>query len=106
MKLLGIRAIIAESYERIHRSNLIGMGILPLQFTSCSLSSLELSGSELITIENFDAVKVKGLMKCLIKYPNGKSNQVVLIARIDTKMELDYLQSDGVLNYALRKLQT
>ena len=105
-KLLGIKAVIAESFERIHRSNLIGMGVLPLQFISnINRKNLNLKGSELISVINLE----KGLnpsdkVKLEIKYLSGEIKKVETLCRIDTKNELEYYKNGGILQYVLRNM--
>ena len=105
-KLLGIKVVIAESFERIHRSNLIGMGILPLQFINeMNRNKLDLIGSELITILDID----KGLqpsekVKVEIKYNSGDIKIIETICRIDTKNELEYYKNGGILQFVLRNM--
>ena len=105
-KLLGIKVVIAESFERIHRSNLIGMGILPLQFINgMDRNKLNLIGSELITILDID----KGLqpsekVKVEIKYNSGDIKIIETICRIDTKNELEYYKNGGILQFVLRNM--
>jgi aconitate hydratase len=104
--LLGVRAVIAESFERIHRSNLIGMGVLPLQFSDgASVASLGLTGHEL-----FDVVGLEGLADdapmpdSLVVRADGREFQVSL--RIDTPKEADYYRHGGILLYVARQLRT
>ena len=105
-KLLGVKAVIAESYERIHRSNLIGMGILPLQFKEgFDRKKLNIKGSELFTIINIE----KGLgprddVKCEIKYKDGEIKKINLLCRIDTANEIEYYKHGGILQYVLRNM--
>ena len=105
-KLLGVKIIIAESFERIHRSNLIGMGILPLQFTNgVNRLNLKLTGAELITVIDLE----KGItplekIKVEIKYDSGDIKMIETICRIDTKNEIEYFKNDGILKYVLRKM--
>ena len=105
-KLLGVKAVIAESFERIHRSNLIGMGILPLQFKdNMNRINLNLKGSELITILNIE----KGLtpsdtVKLEIKYISGEIKIIETLCRIDTQNELEYYKNGGILQYVLRNM--
>ena len=99
--LLGVRAVIAKSFERIHRSNLIGMGVVPLQFAPGEdAKSLGLTGDELITIEGI----ATGLSpkKQLIVKAGTKSFKVT--ARIDTPQEVEYLAHGGILQYVLRQM--
>jgi len=98
--LLGIRAVIAESFERIHRSNLVGMGVLPLQFKEGqNADSLGLTGHEKFTI-NFGDLSVK--QEITVKTDKGTEFQV--ISRIDTDVEIEYFKNGGILPYVLRKL--
>jgi aconitate hydratase len=103
-KLLGVTAVIAESFERIHRSNLIGMGILPLQFKDgMTRKSLNLTGEEKIDlIELHDQIKPRTEVKALIHYPNGTKKEISLLSRIDTLNELEYYRHGGILQYVLR----
>ena len=100
--LLGVRAVIAESYERIHRSNLIGMGVLPLQFTGgASVDSLGLIGEETITVAGLAGAEAKSLIgRRLTVEADARGVEVVL--RIDTPMEAEYLRHGGILQYVLR----
>jgi aconitate hydratase len=103
--LLGVQAVVAQSYERIHRSNLIGMGILPLQFKDGdSWQSLGIKGDEQITIAGLDKLKPRKKMTVDIKAANGKSTSVEVLCRIDTLDELDYFRNGGILSYVLRNL--
>jgi aconitate hydratase len=105
-KLLGVKAVIAESFERIHRSNLIGMGILPLQFLNdVNRKNLNLIGSELISVLDVE----KGLnpsdeVTIEIKYASGDIKKVKTLCRIDTKNELEYYKNGGILQYVLRNM--
>ena len=105
-KLLGIKAVIAESFERIHRSNLIGMGVLPLQFINgTNRKNLNLNGSELISIIDLE----KGLnplekVRLEIKYSSGDIKKIETLCRIDTKNELEYYKNGGILQYVLRNM--
>ena len=105
-KLLGVVAVIAESFERIHRSNLIGMGILPLQFNNgTTRKTLNLTGAEIIDIpELSDDLKHGGEMKVTIQYADGKKTEVSLINRIDTQNEVEYYRQGGILQYVLRNM--
>ncbi|MCY4447180.1 MAG: aconitate hydratase AcnA [Rhodobacteraceae bacterium] len=104
--LLGIKAVIAESFERIHRSNLVGMGVIPFEFTEGdSRKSLQLKGSETFTITGLDHNIVPGMVNdCQIQYPDGTTKTIQLKSRIDTEVEVDYINHNGVLHYVLRKL--
>jgi Aconitase A len=105
-KLLGIKVVIAESFERIHRSNLIGMGILPLQFVeNVDRKKLNLVGSELITVLNIEkGVNPSDKVKVEIKYLSGDIRIINTICRIDTKNELEYYRNGGILQYVLRNM--
>ena len=105
-KLLGIKTVIAESFERIHRSNLIGMGILPLQFIGgANRQNLNLKGSELYTVKNLkNGVKPLEEVNLEIKYNNGEIKIIKVLSRIDTKNELEYYKNGGILQYVLRKM--
>lgn len=103
-KLLGIRAVIAESFERIHRSNLVGMGILPLQFMSGeSAESLGLSGTETYTITGLKQITPGQKLKITAKSGNGKPKEFTAITRIDTPNEIEYFHHGGILSYVLRQ---
>ncbi|MEO1242753.1 MAG: aconitate hydratase AcnA [Pseudomonadota bacterium] len=103
--LLGVRAVIAQSFERIHRSNLIGMGVLPLQFAEGdSWASLDMTGDEEITIEDIDQISPRGNVSVSIKYANGDTKTISALVRIDTADELDYFRHGGILHYVIRKL--
>ncbi len=105
-KLLGIKAVIAESFERIHRSNLIGMGILPLQFNNdVNRKNLKLVGSELISIINIEkGVNPSDEVTVEIKYASGEIKKIKTLCRIDTKNELEYYKNGGILQYVLRNM--
>ena len=105
-KLLGIKAVIAESFERIHRSNLIGMGILPLQFIEdINRKNLKLIGSELISILNIEkGVNPSDEVTVEIKYASGEIKKIKTLCRIDTKNELEYYKNGGILQYVLRNM--
>jgi aconitate hydratase len=103
--LLGVRAVVAESFERIHRSNLIGMGVLPLQFRNGeSWSSLGLKGDEEITVHGVDKLTPRSEATVTIKSADGKSRELVVQVRIDTADELDYYRHGGILPYVVRQL--
>ncbi|QAY94818.1 aconitate hydratase AcnA [Methylovirgula ligni] len=105
-RLLGVRAVIAESFERIHRSNLVGMGVLPLTFEpGTSWKSLGLKGDEQVTIHGLgDTLKPRQTLEALIKYANGTEKKVPLLNRIATEDELEYFKNGGILSYVLRQL--
>ena len=104
--LLGVKAVVAESFERIHRSNLVGMGVLPLEFKNGQTrKSLKLDGSEVIDITGLEnGIKPRMDVTCRITYANGKSKKVDLLCRIDTANEVDYYLNGGILHYVLRNL--
>jgi len=103
--LLGIRAVIAQSFERIHRSNLVGMGVLPLVFDDgVSWQSLGLKGDETVTIMEVSDIKPRQRLTARIVAPGGEVKTVPLTARIDTLEELDYFKNGGILHYVLRHL--
>ena len=103
--LLGVRAVVAQSFERIHRSNLIGMGVLPLQFTDeDSWNALGMTGDEEVMIHGVDEITPRGEIKATIKFANGDTKDVTLLIRIDTADELDYFRHGGILHYVIRKL--
>jgi aconitate hydratase len=104
-KLLGVRAVIAESFERIHRSNLVGMGVLPLQFQVEGWARLGLTGEEIITIRGLDKLGPrKTLTVELFRPADGKVARFPVTCRIDTETELEYFKSGGVMPYVLRNL--
>ena len=104
-RLLGVRAVIAQSFERIHRSNLIGMGVLPLLFAEgMAWKSLELKGDEIVTLKGLAEVKPMQWLEAEIVYASGEKRAVPLRAAIDTFDELDYFRNGGILHYVLRSL--
>ena len=105
-KLLGVKAVIAESFERIHRSNLIGMGILPLQFVDdMNRKNLKLKGSELLSVIGIEkGFNPSERVKLEIKYLSGDIKIIETLCRIDTKNELEYYKNGGILQYVLRKM--
>ena len=105
-KLLGVKVVIAESFERIHRSNLIGMGVLPLQFTEGhDRLNLKLIGSELITVLQIeDGINASDHVQVEIKYASGDIKKIKTLCRIDTKNELEYYKNGGILQYVLRNM--
>jgi aconitate hydratase len=106
-QLLGVRAVIARSFERIHRSNLVGMGVMPLQFKeNDSVQSLGIKGNE-----EFDLVRPKDIrpqqnITLVIRYPDGSRREIELLCRIDTSIEVDYYLHSGILPYVLRELMS
>ena len=105
-KLLGVKVVIAESFERIHRSNLIGMGVLPLQFIDgMDRSSLKLIGSELLSVINLEkGIGPSDKVEVEIKYSSGDIKKIKTLCRIDTKNELEYYKNGGILQYVLRNM--
>lgn len=104
-RLLGVKAVMAESYERIHRSNLIGMGILPLQFKAgISRKTLQLDGSELWNITNLQQLKPGAEVTVMLTRATGQQEQITVLCRIDTHNELEYFRNGGILPYVLRNL--
>ncbi len=105
-KILGVRAVIVESFERIHRSNLLGMGVLPLQFEpGQSAESLGLTGEEEYNIEGIEAgVAPRQTLRVTATAPDGSQKAFNVISRIDTPIEVDYYKHDGILPYVLRQL--
>ncbi|WP_415271443.1 aconitate hydratase AcnA [Candidatus Pelagibacter sp. Uisw_121] len=105
-KLLGVKVVIAESFERIHRSNLIGMGVLPLQFTEGNdRLNLKLIGSELITVLQIEeGINASDHVQVEIKYASGDIKKIKTLCRIDTKNELEYYKNGGILQYVLRNM--
>ncbi len=105
-KLLGVKVVIAESFERIHRSNLIGMGVLPLQFTdNINRQNLNLKGSELISISEIEkGINPSDNVIVDIKYASGEIKKIKTLCRIDTKNELEYYKNGGILQYVLRNM--
>jgi aconitate hydratase len=105
-RLLGIKAVIAESFERIHRSNLVGMGVLPLQFADgVTRKTLRLDGSEQFDVTGL-AGEIKPLMEVFLTVhrADGGSDRVSLLCRIDTLDEVEYYRSGGILQYVLNRL--
>jgi len=105
-KLLGVKAVIAESFERIHRSNLVGMGILPLQFKEgIDRKKLNLQGSELISILDIEkGIKPRDVVDCEIKFSDGSVKKINLLSRIDTVNEIEYYKNGGILQFVLRNM--
>lgn len=105
-KLQGVSAVIAESFERIHRSNLIGMGILPLQFKDGETrKTLQLDGTELISINHLnDEMKASADISATIERKDGSKKEINLLSRIDTQNEIEYYRHGGILQYVLRNM--
>jgi aconitate hydratase len=103
--LLGVKAVIAQSFERIHRSNLVGMGVVPFVFEEgTSWQSLGLKGDETVTIRGLAAIKPRQAMTAEITSADGAVREVAILCRIDTLDELEYLRNGGILHYVLRNL--
>ncbi len=103
--LLGVKAVIAQSYERIHRSNLVGMGVLPLVFAEgSSWLSLDLKGDETVSIRGLAGLTPRAKLVAEITSPDGRTREVPLLCRIDTLDELEYYRHGGILHYVLRNL--
>jgi len=104
-QLLGVRAVIARSFERIHRSNLVGMGVLPLQFLgSDSAQSLGIQGDETISISGLDDIRPQQELTVSIRFSSGATKDIKVKSRIDTAIEVDYYKHGGILPYVLREL--
>jgi aconitate hydratase len=103
--LLGVRAVIAESFERIHRSNLVGMGVLPLQFHDGETAeTLGLDGTEKFSIAGVAEIKPRQDVEVIVHRADGSEFTLVARCRIDTYNELEYFRAGGILHYVLRKL--
>src|SRR6056297_1162316 len=104
--LLGVKAVIAESFERIHRSNLVGMGVIPFEFTGgATRTSLGLTGEETVSITGLEGdLRPGAIVPCTITWPDGRSETIDLKCRIDTAVEKEYVENGGVLHYVLRNL--
>ena len=101
--LLGVKAVIVESFERIHRSNLVGMGVLPLVFKDgMDRKSLGITGEEIIDITGLDTITPRMELSLVIHRPDGKVDTVPVICRIDTLDEVNYYKNGGILQYVLR----
>ena len=103
--LLGVKAVISESFERIHRSNLVGMGVIPFEFTNgVSRKTLGLTGDETVSISGLDTIQPLQEVPCTITMADGTVHEVSLKCRIDTAIEIEYIEHGGVLHYVLRSL--
>ncbi|MDC0738522.1 aconitate hydratase AcnA [Cognatishimia sp. SS12] len=103
--LLGVKAVIAESFERIHRSNLVGMGVIPFEFTGGdSRKTLGLTGEETVSISGLDTIEPLQEVPCTITMADGTVKEITLKCRIDTAPEIEYIEHGGVLHYVLRNL--
>ena len=103
--LLGVKAVIAESFERIHRSNLVGMGVIPFEFTGGDTrKTLGLTGEETVSIKGLEGVTPLAEVPCEITMADGTVKEITLKCRIDTAVEIEYIENGGVLHYVLRNL--
>ncbi|MBR9651747.1 aconitate hydratase AcnA [Thalassovita aquimarina] len=103
--LLGVKAVIAESFERIHRSNLVGMGVIPFEFTGGDTrKTLGLTGNETVSISGLDSIQPLQEVPCTITFGDGSTKTIQLKCRIDTEVEIEYIENGGVLHYVLRNL--
>jgi len=103
--LLGVKAVIAENFERIHRSNLVGMGVIPFEFTGGDTrKTLGLTGEETVSISGLDTIKPLQEVPCTITMADGSTKEITLKCRIDTAIEIEYIEHGGVLHYVLRNL--
>jgi aconitate hydratase len=104
-QLLGIRAVIAESYERIHRSNLIGMGVLPLEFVpGASVNSLQLTGVETFSIPGIASITPGKHLEVTAVDSDGKAISFTAVVRLDTEVEVEYFKHKGILPFVLREM--
>jgi aconitate hydratase len=106
--MLGVKAVLAESFERIHRSNLVGMGVLPLQFVDgATVLNLALTGEEVFSIRGIaDQLAPLKRLSVAATTPDGAVKTFQVVARIDTAVELDYFMNGGILPFVLRQLAT
>jgi aconitate hydratase len=103
--LLGVKAVVAENFERIHRSNLVGMGVIPFEFTGGDTRrTLGLKGDETVSIHGLDSVTPLAEVPATITYADGSTKEITLKCRIDTAVEVEYIEHGGVLHYVLRNL--
>ncbi|MGZ0187784.1 MAG: aconitate hydratase, partial [Alphaproteobacteria bacterium] len=105
-RLLGVKAVIVESFERIHRSNLVGMGVLPLEFKDGqNRTTLKLDGTETFDIKGIaNGIKPRMDVSCTVHRADGSSEDVTLMCRIDTEDEVDYYRNGGILPFVLRNM--
>ncbi|XOZ32799.1 aconitate hydratase AcnA [Halomonadaceae bacterium KBTZ08] len=105
-RLLGVEAVVAESYERIHRSNLVGMGVLPLQFKDGeNRETLGLTGDEKISIKGLDEnLEPRQVLKLMAERPDGSTTETEVVCRVDTANEMNYYRNGGILHYVLRNM--
>ncbi|MEI8595675.1 aconitate hydratase AcnA [Photobacterium sp. Hal280] len=102
--LLGVKAVLAESFERIHRSNLVGMGVIPVELPEGLLASLSLTGKEKIQLKGIDTLSPGGMLTLKITNEQGQESQYSVKARVDTRTEMAYLKAGGILHYVLRTM--
>jgi aconitate hydratase len=106
-QLLGVKAVIARSFERIHRANLVGMGVLPLQFTGAeSAQSLGIKGDETLDILGLTGIQPQQDLKVQLTYGDGRKAEITVKCRIDTPIEVDYYRHGGILPFVLRELMS
>jgi aconitate hydratase len=104
-QLLGVKSVIAKSFERIHRANLVGMGVLPLQFRgNDSVQALAIRGDEEFDIQGLDTLTPQQDVVLVIRRRDGSTQEVRLLSRIDTAIEVDYYRHGGILPFVLREL--
>ncbi len=104
-RLLGVKAVIAQSFERIHRSNLVGMGVLPFTFEDgAGWQSLGLKGDEIVSIKGLADITPRKKMVAQVTSADGKIREVPILCRIDTLDELEYIRNGGILQFVLRNL--
>jgi aconitate hydratase len=105
-RLLGVRVVIAESFERIHRSNLVGMGVLPLVFADgVTRETLGLDGSEIFSISGLEGEVAPGMaVSCRIRRESGAGEEIALTGRLDTLDEIEYYRNGGILHFVLRNM--
>jgi len=104
-QLLGVKAVVARSFERIHRSNLVGMGVLPLQFLGeDSAQSLGLTGEETIDVLGLEEIRPQQDLELLVRRADGTERRIAVRSRIDTAIEVDYYKHGGILPFVLREL--
>jgi len=105
--LLGVRAVITQSFERIHRSNLVGMGVLPLVFEEGdSVAGLGLNGDEIFTITGIEDIQPRKMLQVKAQKSDGAVITFDVLARLDSEVEVDYFRHGGILPFVLRKLMT
>jgi aconitate hydratase len=104
-RLLGVKAVVAESFERIHRNNLVGMGVMPCQFKEgVTAATLGLQGDETFDLLGLEKMSPRCDLTLVINHADGKSEEVTVTSRIDTPIEIEYFRHGGILPYVLRQL--